>query len=213
MPKKIYKSFPANPKLDIQTFLNDPKINAELYGYLLVLSKGAKTQDGKGITYIDDKEFPSASNLSKKLGKCRQTISKHLEYLKERQYLQRDEINHQWIILNPEKFYYNIPTDTLAYLLDTVQNNVLKVYVYLGNRYDCSCISSSSYTFTNKELCEHLGLQYRNNYDKIKHIIDALEKYGLIQYSIIANSQGHPYMKLHKVSKEIAVSDKAKSFN
>lgn len=39
MKKKIEKSFPANKELDIKTFLNDPKIDGELYAYLLALSK------------------------------------------------------------------------------------------------------------------------------------------------------------------------------
>lgn len=38
--KTINKSFPANKELNIKTFLNDPKIDSELYAYLLSLSKG-----------------------------------------------------------------------------------------------------------------------------------------------------------------------------
>lgn len=37
--KNINKSFPANRTMDIKTFLNDPKIDSELYAYLLSLSK------------------------------------------------------------------------------------------------------------------------------------------------------------------------------
>lgn len=52
--KKIEKSFPANKELDIKTFLNDPKIDGELYAYLLALSKGVQ-----GRTVLNKKDLPN----------------------------------------------------------------------------------------------------------------------------------------------------------
>lgn len=68
---KIEKTFPADCSLDIKTFLNDAKMDGELYSYLLTLSKGIKDKTGKGITYIDNKDFPPATKIASKLNKCR----------------------------------------------------------------------------------------------------------------------------------------------
>lgn len=91
MTKTIYKSFPSNPTLDLKTFLNDPKINAELYAYLLSISSGMKDANGRGITYIRKVDFPTTTKLSEKIQKCRQTASKHLKYLMEKGYLIEQE--------------------------------------------------------------------------------------------------------------------------
>lgn len=191
MEKTIYKSFPSNTTLDLKTFLNDPKINAELYAYLLSISSGMKDANGRGITYIRKVDFPTATKLGEKIHKCRQTVSKHLKYLIEKGYLIAQE--DQYIILNPEDYYFKIPLDTLQYLLDTVKEEVVKVYIYLGVRYGTK---PGEYLFTNKELCDHLGLNYQNNSGRITNILDALNKFGLINFSIIFDEQNHPYMKL-----------------
>jgi hypothetical protein len=51
----IEKRFPANTTLQDATFLNDKKINAELYAYLQSISR----PDGNGNTYVLKKDMPS----------------------------------------------------------------------------------------------------------------------------------------------------------
>lgn len=74
----------------------------------------------------------------------------YLKYLETNHYLQKEK--DRYIILNPEDYFFQIPLDTLQYLLDTVKEMTIKVYIYLGTRYQ----QSSSYLFTLKELCYYL---------------------------------------------------------
>lgn len=181
-------------------------MDGELYSYLLTLSKGIKDKTGKGITYIDNKDFPPATKIASKLNKCRQTIATHLKYLEEKGYIKEDKINHRWVILNPERFFYTIPIDTLQYILDTMTRDVIKIYVYLGTQYNYK----PNYEFTNKELCAHLGLNYTKNSTKISNIIDILQKSGLIDFIIMYNDKGFPYMKLTKFTKKCPISKGSK---
>ena len=42
MKKTLEKHFPSDTTMEIKTFLNDPKVDGELYALLLSLSKGEK---------------------------------------------------------------------------------------------------------------------------------------------------------------------------
>ena len=56
-----------------------------------------------------------------------------MKYLENNHYLQKEK--DRYIILNPEDYFFQIPLDTLQYLLDTVKEMTIKVYIYLGTRY------------------------------------------------------------------------------
>lgn len=119
-------------------------------------------------------------------------MGSHIKYLKERGYIQEEE---NYILLNPEKYYFNIPLETLQYLLDTVKELVIKTYIYLGA---CNNINPNNYTFTLKELCEHLGISYtsQNGRNRIKNCLDILQKLKLIDFIILYNEKKLPYFKL-----------------
>lgn len=201
--KKIEKSFPANRELDIKTFLNDPKIDGELYAYLLTLSKGIQ-----GQTILYKKDLPNQTIIAETLHyKSRQTVGSHMKYLKERGYIQ--ETNDSFILLNPEKYYFNIPLETLQYLVDTVKELVIKTYIYLGV---CNNTSPKNYTFTLKELCEHLGSSYTNTAgrDRIKNCLDILKKLNLIDFIILFDEKKLPYFKLINFTTSCPLSDDVK---
>lgn len=40
-----------------------------------------------------------------------------------------------YVLPNQERMFLMIPLETLGFLLDTLQEHVIKVYVYLGQRY------------------------------------------------------------------------------
>lgn len=189
--EKIFKSFPSNTSMDLKTFLNDPKINGELYAYLLSISFGIKDEAGNGITYVSKSDCPSLTKIGEKIHKCRQTTAKHFDYLIKKGYLINQE--DKYIIINPEDYFFKIPLDTLQYLIDTVKEEVIKIYIYLGTKYS---YKPKEYIFTNKELCEHLGLQYRNNSTRITNILDILKKVGLIDFIVVLDENQRPYMKL-----------------
>lgn len=186
--------------MNIKTFLNDNSIDAELYAYLLSISKGEKVTntEGKkeGKTYVLFEDIPIQKKLAEILNyKSRQTVASHMKYLETNHYLQKEK--DRYIILNPKDYFFQIPLDTLQYLLDTVKEMTIKVYIYLGTRYQ----QSNNYIFTLKELCNQLGLQYKNptNRNRIKNILDLLKEIKLIDY-IITYQDNLPYYKLASFS-------------
>ena len=198
MNQVIYKSFPSDTTLDLKTFLNDPKIDAELYTFLLSISQGRKDEaSGQGITFISKKDFPPNTRIAQKIHKSARTVSRHLAYLTERGYF--IEAEDEYIVVNPEDRFFRIPLDTLQYLLDTVKEEVLKVYIYLGVR---DGFKHNEYVFTNKEICEHLGLNYQNNSAMITNILDVLMKFGLIKVISFYDEKRHPYKRLVYFSTE-----------
>lgn len=147
--KSIEKRFPANVQIEkneqgetIATFLNDPKIDGSLYAYLLNISFG---QNGR--TLINKALLPSLTEIGNIIGQsryskttknvvkkplCRQTVKAHLNYLIEKHYL--FDQGEYYEILNPENCYCSIPLETLNFLTDTLQLEVIKTYLYLKQR-------------------------------------------------------------------------------
>lgn len=85
MKNQVTKSFPTDPRLDyteegdlILTFLNDPKIDAELYNYFLSVSV-AEDQE----TRVYKKELLPMKAIASEvlLVHSRQTVYNHLKYL------------------------------------------------------------------------------------------------------------------------------------
>lgn len=177
MSKKINKSFPSNTKMDIKTFLNDNKIDGELYAYLLSISYGEKI-NGSAITYIPSEELPSQTKIAEILNyKSRQTIATHMKYLEENGYLTKEK--GRYLIINPEDYFFQIPLETVQYLINTVKEFIIKVYIYLGTRYQ----QKKNYSFTIKELANQLNISYNNSSSRarITDAIDILIKIGLIK--------------------------------
>ena len=182
----MQKSFPADVSLKyneqnqlIPTFLNNNKINGELYAYLLTHSYGDKDLG----TVIYKKSLPSQEKIGEALGTSRRTIINHLNYLKELGYLIEDSIKKLYILPNKEESYFQVPQDTLDYLQDVVKDPVIKTYIYLGQRDKYKKVKeNSTYVFTIKEICEHLGLNYQRNHKTIRNYLIALNKFELIDY-------------------------------
>lgn len=163
--------------MDIKTFLNDDKIDGELYAYLLSISLGEKV-DGKGITYIPIEDLPSQTKIAEILNyKSRQTVSTHMKYLETNGYLKKEE--KRYIVINPEDYFFQIPLETVQYFVNTVKEFVIKIYIYLGTRYR----QKEDYNFTLKELAYQLGINYTktSSRNRISDALDVLVKLGLIK--------------------------------
>lgn len=187
------KHFPADTSLEYDTFLNDPKVDGELYNYLLSCSYG---EDGQTVIYKNN--LPSQEKIATILKVSRKTINTHLKYLKDKGYLVEDRINKKYILPKVEKMYFKIPQETSQFLRDTVKDPVVKTYVYLGQR---NSYKPGQYVFTIKEICEHLGLNYKNQCSTIRNYLLILEKCGLIKYAEFFDGQS-PRMRLLNVITE-----------
>ena len=92
--------------------------------------------------------------------------------------------------------YFKIPLDTLEFLLYSVKEGVIKTYIYLGQRNN---YKPNQYVFTIKEICEHLGLNYKNNYKAVSAWITVLQNLGLIDI-VSFYQEGKPVYRLIKFS-------------
>ena len=174
MSSTIQKHFPADTTLLQKTFLNDPKVDAELYGYLLSQSyPDLETKE----TRVKKSQLPSQTVIGETILKAsRRTVINHLNYLKEKEYI--TEKDGYYIINQPEKMFFQIPLELLDFFIDTIKEPVLKTYIYLGQRYN---YKPNQYIFTIKEIAEHLGLNYSHQSSVIHNYLTLLEKLGLIQ--------------------------------
>ena len=89
-----------------------------------------------------------------------------------------------------ENIFLLIPLDTLNFICDTLNEQVIKIYIYLAQRYNYkkSIEPNACYEFTSIELAQHLGLKVDGNmrtYEIIDNALLCLQKLGLIDYIII----------------------------
>lgn len=183
---KIKKRFPANTTLDKPTFLNNSKISAELYAFFLVLSVGEN-----GETRVYKNKLPSTKIIAEEiLRKSRSTYNNYINTLKKEGYL--EDKGEYWVLPKVEEMYFTMELDLLQHFIYSIKEEVLKVYIYLGQRYN---YKPGDYVFTIKEICEHLGLGYERNHKAISSHIDLLQNLGLI--TIVHFYEGNkPMMRL-----------------
>lgn len=78
-----------------------------------------------------------------------------------------------------------IPLDTLQYLNDNCKEHIIKIYVYLGQRFKFAQKNNRFYEFSSEELGEHIGLSVKNHragYEVINNALRFLHNTGLIEY-------------------------------
>lgn len=173
----INKRFPANISLDITTFLNNKKIDGELYAYLQSLSYPNEKKE----TIVLKKNMPTQAIICNILGiKSPKTYRAHLNYLIEAGYVVDNKT--EYYLPNQEEIFFLIPLETLKFLNDCLKEQVIKIYIYLGQRWK---YKQNDYTFTLEEIAEHIGIKLGNNqrnYDIINNALICLVNNGLIDY-------------------------------
>lgn len=93
--------------------------------------------------------------------------------------------NGDYLLPEIENIYFLIPLPTLQYLKDNCRDHVVKIYVYLGQRYKYALEQGKMYEFNLEELGNHIGLKVKNNsrgYAIINNALDLLYNSGLIDY-------------------------------
>lgn len=186
--KEIKKRFPATIAMEKLTFLNDKKIDAELYAYLQSCSK---VENGQTVVRYRDLP-PTQKELYESIGiKSPKTYHKHLEYLEETKYIEKLPDGTGWVLPNQEDHFVFIPLETLQLMIDTFKDPVVKIYLYLGQKWKNKNCKKQ---FTYIELGEHTGIDVRGNargYTTIRNILTVLQNNNLIKisapYSISVN--------------------------
>lgn len=171
--------------MDTSTFLNNKKINGELYGYLQSLSYADENKQ----TVVYKNSLPTQKMICEKINvKSPKTYRNHLSYLIESGYLIEKE--DRYILPDMENIFLLVPLDTLNFICDTLNEQVIKIYIYLGQRYNYkkSIDSNAYYEFTSAELAQHLGMKVEGNmrtYEIIDNALLCLQKLELIDYKVI----------------------------
>ena len=177
------KRFPADTSLEDLTFLNDKNIDAELYAFLQGLSLGVQTTDGHK-TVVYKKDMPTQSKICARLGiKSPKTYRTHLSYLMNKGYVVESDEGYE--LPEMEHIFFFMPLKTVQYLMDNCKDHVVKIYIYLGQRYKYAMAQGKMYEFTLEELGEHIGLKIKNNsrgYEIINNALELLYNSGLIDY-------------------------------
>lgn len=184
----IEKRFPADVTLEAVTFLNDKSIDGELYAIFQSLSVPIEVQEDVYETLVPKKSLPTQKKICEMLHiKSVKTYRSHLNYLIERGYIQQKD-NGDYVLPNCEDIYLKIPLETVEYLTYNCREHVIKIYIYLMQRWKYAKISGKFYKFTLKEIGEHIGLKISNHaegYKMINYALELLVNSGLIQYEDI----------------------------
>lgn len=153
--------------------------------------------------------MPKQAFICEILGiKSPKTLRSHLNYLIEQGYVEEEP--DKYILPRKEDIYFLIPRKTLSYLRNNCRDHVIKIYVYLGQRYKYAIHNGKNYEFTLEELGTHIGLKVKNNsrsYEIINNALDLLYNSGLIDYVSFFDGQMQK-KKLIKFSMEYLQNEK-----
>ena len=134
----------------------------------------------EGVTIVVKTDLPSQAEISAKIGvKSTKTYRAHLQYLIETGYVE-DEGDH-YVLPNIEEIYLLLPLETIQFITDTIKESVIKVYIYLGQRWSYK----KGYVFTQEEIAQHLGMKLAGNpraRQMIHNALDLLQNNGLIKF-------------------------------
>ena len=101
--------------MDCLTFLNDKKINGELYAYLQELSI-AVGRECYRMTIVKKDSLPTQSVMCEKLGiKSPKTLRAHIDYLKQMGYIIEDDEGN-YILPEKEDIFLMLQLDNMKYL-------------------------------------------------------------------------------------------------
>lgn len=173
----INKRFPADTTLTQATFLNDKKIDSELYAYL----QGLSYPNDKKETVVNKSTLPKQTDICGAIGiKSPKTLRVHLNYLLDTGYL--EDCGDEYHLPNKEEIYFLIPLETTKFLHDCLTEKVVKVYIYLAQRWK---YKGNQYTFTVEDIAEHIGINlsgHSRNYEIINNALICLMNNGLIDF-------------------------------
>ena len=182
----VEKHFPADTSLNMLTFLNNKNIDGRVYGYLqsksmpvLIEKDGIKSYE----TRVDKYQVGSQADFCQAVKiKSPKTLRKHLNTLKETGYIK--DMGPYYLLPRKEDIFFKMPLDTLRFIQNTIQEDVIKIYIYLGQRNKYALMNGYRYSFTMKEIAQHLGLSINSSNSRIfiKDGLDALMNNGLIKF-------------------------------
>ena len=183
--------------------LGDKKVDYNLYGHLQAMSY---LKDGKRFVYAVDATPSKLLDMTptengKKITSLG-TIQRVMKFFKDSGLITEGKVEDlagkqvKCFWLNEDENYFQfIQLDTLRFLCNTTNSNVIKTYAYLLNK----SFYFEGYTFTKKELLDAIGYSSK---DKGQQLMDdillGLSKFGLIKFESCyeRNYDGNPVPKM-----------------
>ena len=181
----VEKRFPADTTLEALTFLNDKSIDGELYAIFQSLSVPIEIAEGIFETLVPKKSLPTQKKMCEMLHiKSVKTYRAHLNYLISKGYIEQKE-SGDYVLPNCEDIYLKIPLETVEYLTYNCREHVIKIYIYLMQRWKYAKQEGKFYKFTLKEIGEHIGLKVSNHtegYKILNYALELLVNSELVEY-------------------------------
>lgn len=158
-------------------FMDNKNFNDLIYAYLQAVSY---RDPNKKDRYVWKRDFIK-KDVAKTLKINFRTFQRRFNYLVENGYvIVKDEI-YELPKISEYNFY--IPLDTLKYLIDTTNEDVIRMYVYLGQLK--KCMGKEAY-FTKSKLLVLMGYKTtasdgvkastnKRDWERINNILDMLE--------------------------------------
>lgn len=161
--------------------LSDPKVCYRTYAYLLAISKlDIETK----VRYVEKDDVPKLSKIIKNY----QVLRRKLRYLTSVGLIYEEK----GIIYISKGFrYYQAHPTTIKFLSDTVLEDVIKLYVYLGGWFHWSQENKvKDKVYDIDKISEDLGLK-PNRYSRqvIKNRLSILKTLGLIDYEFVDSTR------------------------
>lgn len=170
------------------------KIDDLLYGFLRGLSTvRPQVGDQEAREYLPIKQYEKNKRLIANLCGCStKTIKRHLDRLFDNGLLEEGvetlngkDVSVYW--LPPiEGRYQIVEQDMVKYLVSTNSPNVIKIYIYLLNKYKWKRQTNEKYIFTKEELARALGYSESTRtselYTMLNNVIMSLTLEGLISF-------------------------------
>lgn len=172
MKYKNQRRFPTDMEI-----LGDKGFNDIIYCLLQVESNHTEGEEHRYIS----KEKVNKKQWANTLGMNLRTFNRKFKELLDSGKI-TEQGDYYIIPRDISKYYYMMPVETMKFLCDTANDDVIKVYSYLGRLYENG--KGEGY-FTKKHLIEVvLGAKGKNKreWEKINNILDCLKNNGLIVY-------------------------------
>ena len=219
--KNLTRDFPVKKE-----FLGDKKMNDIIYGFLQTNSYLTENKQrycwksevtaGKIIEYFKTQEAESPI--------AERTIRNLLKLFININLLKESELDGRKIYLLPDMTsdYVVIKTDTLRFLVNTANTNVIKIYAILKKMWECHIKyqHKEKYRFSKADLLTAIGYKaitsYSENFKMIEDILECLQNNELIKIHkegiVTSSGQMTEYYQLDCVNSDYkkTLSSKAK---
>ena len=195
--------------------LGDKKVDYNLYGHLQALSY---LKDGKRFVYASEATPSQLLAMTpvedgKKITSLK-TIQRVMKFFKGAGLITEGKVEDlsgklvKCFWLNEDENYFQlINLETLRFLCDVANSDVIKTYAYLLNKNNYF----EDYSFSYKEIVEMLGYYYKaDTAKKAEHILFALESFGLIKTALYyeKNFEGNPVPKIRLLAANTKIETK-----